>query len=89
MGIFFRRSRAANSAGGGLIRPKFELVQALMHVIIITLPVSMKRTDEKQPRKSGDTVFSIITIWELSVAIETRVLIRSGPKPDAAFPQTQ
>ena len=29
---FFRRSRAANS--GGRIRPKFELVRALMHVII-------------------------------------------------------
>ena len=35
MRIFFRRSRAANSAVGGPIRPKFDLVQALMHVIII------------------------------------------------------
>ena len=34
MGIFFRHSRAANSAVGGPIRPKFELVRALMHVII-------------------------------------------------------
>ena len=33
-GDFYRRSRAANSAVGGPIRPKFELVQALMHVII-------------------------------------------------------
>ena len=45
-----------------------------------------KGSDEKQPRKSGDTVFSIITLWELSVAMETRVLIRSGTKPNAAFP---
>ena len=30
-------------------------------------------------------VFPIITLWELSVAIETRVLIRSGAKPNAAF----
>ena len=34
MGIFFRHSRAANSAVGGPIRPKFELVRAVMHVII-------------------------------------------------------
>ena len=37
-------------------------------------------------RKIGDTVFLNITLWELSVAMETRVLIRSGPKPNAAFP---
>ena len=35
---------------------------------------------------SGDTVFSIINLWELSVAMETRVLIRSGLKPNAANP---
>ena len=34
MFFFFRLSRAANSAVGGQIKPKFELVQALMHVII-------------------------------------------------------
>ena len=33
--------------------------------------------------------FPIITLWELSVAMETRVLIRSGPKPNAAFPPPQ
>ena len=41
----------------------------------------------KQPRKSGDIVFSIITLWELLVAMKTGVLIRSGPKSNAAFPQ--
>ena len=36
------------------------------------------------------TTFSpIITLWELSVAMDTRVLIRSGPKPNAAFPPPQ
>ena len=30
-----------------------------------------KGADEKQPRKSGNTVFPIITLWELSVAMET------------------
>ena len=34
-GIFFRRSRAANSVVGGPIWPKFELIQDIMHVLII------------------------------------------------------
>ena len=34
-------------------------------------------------------VFPIITLWELSVAVETRVPIRSGPKHNAAFPPPQ
>ena len=33
-GDFFRRSRAANSAVGGRFWPNFELLRALMHVII-------------------------------------------------------
>ena len=54
-----------------------------------SLPASMIRIGWKKPRKCGDTVFSIITLMKLSVAMETRVLIRSGPKPNAAFPLTQ
>ena len=34
MGIFFIRSRAANSVVRGRIWPNFELIQALMHVIV-------------------------------------------------------
>ena len=34
MGIFFRRSRAANSVVGGPIWPKFKLIQDIMHVLI-------------------------------------------------------
>ena len=33
-GIFFRRSRAANSVVHGRISPNFELIQALMYIII-------------------------------------------------------
>ena len=50
MGIFFfRHSRAAHSAVGGPIRPKFELVQALMHVIITCKfkKERMKKAEEK------------------------------------------
>ena len=111
MGIFFRRSRAANSAVGGRIRPNFKLLRALMHVIITckyekdriyttekkwqhrffhynpicchgnqssnlakfqTHPSShvchrslqvWNGSDQEQPRKSGNTVFPIISIW--------------------------
>ena len=34
-------------------------------------------------------LFGIITLWGLSVVMETRILIRSGPKPYAAFPPPQ
>ena len=34
MGVFLWRSRAANSVVGGLIWPKFELIQDTMHVLI-------------------------------------------------------
>ena len=32
-------------------------------------------------------VFPIVSLWELSVAMETRVLIRPGPKPHQTFPR--
>ena len=31
-------------------------------------------------------VFPIVSLWELSVAMETRVPIQPGPKPNATFP---
>ena len=34
-------------------------------------------------------VFPIITLWELSVVMETRVLIRPGPKPNTVNPSHQ
>ena len=33
--------------------------------------------------------FLIVSLWELSVAMETRVLIRPGPKPNTTFPHPQ
>ena len=36
-----------------------------------------------------DNIFPIITLWELSAAMDTRVPIRSDPKPNAAFPPPQ
>ena len=66
LGDFFRRSRAVNSAVGGPIRPKFELVRALMHVIV-TCKYEKERM--KNNREKVETpFFPIIT---LSVTIET------------------
>ena len=58
-----------------------------MHVLVTCK--YKKGSDQKQPRKGGDIIFPIISQWELSVAMETRVLIQSAPKPYAAFPPTQ
>ena len=34
IGVFFRRSKAANSVVGGPIWPKFELIHNIMHVLV-------------------------------------------------------
>ena len=65
-GIFFRRSRAANSAVHGRISPNFKLIQALMY-IIITCKYEMNPI-KKLSRKCDNTVFPTVT---LSVAMET------------------
>ena len=46
----------------------------------------LKGPDQKQPRKGGDIIFPIISQQGLSVAMETRVLIQSAPKPYEPFP---
>ena len=80
-GDFSRRSRAANSALLGPIWPKFELVRDVMDVLVTC------KYEEDPIKNEGArvvTIFSpIITLWELSVAMDTRVPIRSSPKPNA------
>ena len=45
---------------------------------------------EEDPIKNeGARVDTTLTLWEVSVAMDTRVPIRSGPKPNAAFPPPQ
>ena len=69
---FFRRSRAANSAVGGQIKPKFELVRALIHVIV-TCKYEKDRLKMKNSREKVETpFFPNIT---LSVTMETSGLI--------------
>ena len=54
MRIFFRRSRAANSAFDGPIRPKFQLVRALMQVIIT---YKYEKDQKKNSREKVETPF--------------------------------
>ena len=65
-GDFFRLSRAANSPVSGPIKPKFELVRALMHVII-ACKYEMDQMKNSQ-EKVETPFFPIIT---LSVTMET------------------
>ena len=50
------------------------------------LSASMKKIRSKNRRKSANKIFPIITLWELSVAMETRVPIRSGQNITQPFP---
>ena len=56
---------------------KFELVRDFMHVLVTC---KYKGSDQEQPRNGGDTIFPIISQWGLSVAMDTRVLIKSASK---------
>ena len=74
-GDFFRRSRAAYSADSGPIRPIFELLRALMHVIITC---KYEKDQMKNSREKVETpFFPIIT---LSVTMETSGRIWSNFK---------
>ena len=84
--VFSRRSRAANYAVLGPIRPNFELVRDVMDVLVTC---KYEEDSIKNEGASVHNIFPIITLWELSVAMDTRVPIRSSPKPIAAFPPPQ
>ena len=47
-----------------------------------SLPARIKKNQSKMKELEWSQGFPVITLWELSVASETRVLIRSGPKPN-------
>ena len=53
---------------------------------MFSLPACMKKIRPKMKALECSQHFPIITLWELSVAMDNRVPIRSGPKPNAAFP---
>ena len=84
-GKFFRCLRAPNSTVSGPIWPKFDLFRDFMPVLVTC---KFEKDLIKNKRKCGDIVFSIICQWVLSIAMETRVMIHSAPKP-YAFPPSQ
>ena len=77
----------ANSAVLGPIWPNFELVRDVMDVLVTC------KYEEDAIKNEGARVVTtfppIITLWELTVAMDTRVPIQSGPKLSAAFPPPQ
>ena len=87
MGIFPDAEWQLYSAVLGPIWPNFELVRDVIDVLVTC------KYEEDPIKNEGAKVFitfsPIITLWELSVAMDTRAPIRSGPKPSAAFPPPQ
>ena len=81
-GDFSKRSRAANSAVLVPIWLNSELDQDVMDVLVIC------KNQEDPVKNEGARVltafFFFITLWEMSVAMETNVLIRSEPKLNVA-----
>ena len=71
-GDFFRRSRAANSAVGGPIRPKLELVRALMHVIVTC---KYEKEQMKNSREKVETPFfpslPYLLPWKPAIGFQT------------------
>ena len=56
---------------------------------MFSLPASMKKIRSKMKALECSQHFPILTLWEQTVAMDIRVPIRSGPKPNAAFPPPQ
>ena len=54
MGVFLRRSRAANSVVGGPISPKFELIHNIMHAL------DTSKFEKDQININGDDVMTSI-----------------------------
>ena len=74
---FFRRRGTAYSVVCGKILPNFELIQAPKYIVTCKYEKDLI----KKSRKLDDTLFPIMTLWELSVAMDTRVLTWSAPTP--------
>ena len=47
-------------------------------MVVIVIPKNEEDPIKNEAAKSGHNIFPIITQWELSVAMETRVPIRSA-----------
>ena len=68
--------------------PRARLAGFMKRTIIHCYTKNMKALDLVVSEKIF-VCFSHVSLWELSVAMETRVLIRPGPKPNTTFPPPQ
>ena len=57
-----------------------ELIRALMYLFV---PCKYGKIQFKIAEVCMDNIFTMRSLWELSVAIETRVLIQSASNPNA------
>ena len=83
MGIFFPDAQGQLTPQS-LVRSSRILNSSEM-LWMFSLPASMKKIRSKMKALECSQHFLIILLWELSVAMDTGVPIRSGPKPNAAF----
>ena len=58
-------------------------------MVVLVICKNKEEPFKNEGAKGGHKISPIKTIWELSVAMETTVLIQSGPKPNAAYPPPQ
>ena len=58
-------------------------------MVVLVIPKNEEDPIKNEIARVATTFFPNITQWELSVAMETRVLIQPGPKPYATFPTPQ
>ena len=79
MGYFFKYSMVSYSVVLGRIRPKFELVLDFM-VVLLTCKTKEDSNKHESPKRANK-ISPIMTLLELSVAMETRVPNRSGLLP--------
>ena len=84
-GNIFRRSRAANSIVRSRFQKNFELMQALMYVIV----TCKYKKDRIKNRKMWWRPFPHYNPMGVFVGMETRVLTSSASKPNATFPPPQ
>ena len=59
------------------------------NVVFSAIKANHSKVNNPEILKGGDIIFPIISQWEISVAMETIVLIQSAPKPYAAFSPPQ
>ena len=85
-GDFSRRSRAAYSSVPGRILQNYEPMRDKT-IVLITCKFKEEPIKMKELEMSQDSPF--ITLLNLSVSMETRVLIRSSPKPYVTNPSPQ